>query len=148
MFVDCCYLHNPIYVRRNICVQMCDTCDIRAALFFSKVWVMQVIWDILYLETAVQKDFSQKSMVSRENALKNGPKSQKKSILLHNKLKSQKVVESRPPLIFNFRGGFKFSNILKFLLISKIMHFWGSFFKGIFPWNHWLLWKILLHSSF
>ena len=56
-------------------------------------------------KTAVQKDFSQKSMVSRENALEKWPKKSKKSILLHNKFKSQTVVESRPPLIFNFRGG-------------------------------------------
>ena len=34
---------------------------------------MGVIWEILYPETAVQKDFSQKSMVSPENAFKKIP---------------------------------------------------------------------------
>ena len=55
---------------------------------------MGVIGEILYLETAVQKDFSQKSMVSRENDFEKRPKKPKKSILLHNKSKLEKVVES------------------------------------------------------
>ena len=50
----------------------------------------------------MQKDFSQKSMVSRENDFEKKPK---KSILLHNKSKFEKVVESRPPIIFKLRGG-------------------------------------------
>ena len=53
----------------------------------------------------MQKDFSQKSMVSRENDFEKRPKKPKKSILLHNKSKLEKVVESRPPIIFNLRGG-------------------------------------------
>ena len=53
----------------------------------------------------MQKDFSQKSMVSRENDFEKRPKKSKKSILLHNKSKFEKVVESRPPIIFNLRGG-------------------------------------------
>ena len=65
----------------------------------------------------MQKDFSQKSMVSRENDFEKRPKKPKKSILLHNKSKLEKVVESWPPIISNF------SKFLKFLLISKIMHF-------------------------
>ena len=75
----------------------------------------------------MQKDFSQKSMVSRENALEKWPKKSKKSILLHNKLKSQKIVESKDTPGYVTISDFN-------LLWSKMdfFDFLGHFSKGRF----------------
>ena len=43
----------------------------RGAAFFTKVWVMWVIGKILYLETAMQKDFSLESNIFRNRLANN-----------------------------------------------------------------------------
>ena len=85
---------------------------IRVALFFSKVRVMGVIWEILYPETAVQKDFSQKSMVSPENAFRKIP------LKVHYLGNEQELKKFDPPWNWKLMGVY-------FLQLFKILTYCG-----------------------
>ena len=53
------------------------TCPIRVGWWISEVCADQVILKHLYIETTVQKDFSQKSIFSREITFEKWPKNEK-----------------------------------------------------------------------
>ena len=78
---------------------------IRVGWWISKVVENGVKWKLLGIETAVVKGFFSKISILGDKWLLKIAKKMRKCVFLFNGLELERVIQFRPPLFFNFRGG-------------------------------------------
>ena len=82
-----------------------DVWSIRVGWWISKVGVHGVKWKLLGIETAVVKGFFSKISILGDKWLLKIAKKMRKCVFLFTGLELEIVLEFRPPLFFDFRGG-------------------------------------------
>ena len=94
------------------------TWDTRVGWWISEHSASMAKWKILCISSAVWKDFSQNSISWKVFDFKKLPKKQENPFISSKSKNWKKIIEFRPPLFFNFRGGYTsstFSSSCSFL---------------------------------
>ena len=89
-------------------------CDIRGGWWISEYFAYCAKWKLLGIETAVVKGFFSKISILGDKWLLKIAKKMRKCVFLFNGLELERVIQFRPPLFFNFRGGHTSSILSKF----------------------------------
>ena len=80
-------------------------CPTRVGWWISEYFACCAKWKLLGIETAVVKRFFSEMSIMESIWLGKIAKKSRKSSFLFKEQELEKVVEFRPPLFFNFRGG-------------------------------------------
>ena len=107
---------------------LCLLCHMRA-FRYRKYCAKGFFWEIIIVEGKGPTKMAKKS---------------RKCIFLLNEKELEKVIEFRPQLFFNFKGGNTSSTFFQFLLLTEICDFGPKIYLP----KYWFLRKILLLQQF